>query len=153
MKYAKAATLGIASVCLVMPMSTEAIAAQSKADVVAASNACTRKSKKHVVKTYYRGPAKVVLRCGTKNWGYRHLVDRGRWSANFSKKIKGAIWSGDIVLDVPGQRIYERRVIQCPPRILFRVVTNPGPYGADPRIKPQGIITAYKPASLTSPAC
>ncbi|AEM80145.1 hypothetical protein Strvi_0357 [Streptomyces violaceusniger Tu 4113] len=134
-------------------VSHKAVAADPTAAAQTASNACTGKSKKHVVKTYYRGPATVVLRCGTRNWGYRHLVAHGRWSANFSKKIKNAIWSGDVVIDVPGQRVYERRVIQCPPRILFRVVTNPDPYGADPRIKSQGVITAYKPASLVSPAC
>lgn len=153
MKFTKAAVFGIASLCLVLPLSTEARAADPTAAVGTASNACTGKPKKHIVTTYYRGPATVVLRCGTRNWGYRHLVAKGRWSANFSKKIKNTIWSGDIVTDVPGQRVYERRVIQCPPRILFKVVTNPDSYGADPRIKPQGIITAYKPASLTSPSC
>lgn len=56
-----------------------------------------------------------------------------------------------------GSRALGARLAHQRPPILSgvvpRVVTNPGSYGADPRIKPQGIITAYKPASLASPTC
>ncbi|MFE6398135.1 MULTISPECIES: hypothetical protein [Streptomyces] len=102
------------------------------------------------MKKYYRGPVMVPLRCGTKNWGYKHLVDEGRWSGNFDKKINKTVWSGTITVDQPGQVVYERKFAGCPPRTLFKVVTNPGAYSADPRIKPQGVITAYKPSSLAA---
>ncbi|MFT2017528.1 hypothetical protein ACMA1D_17070 [Streptomyces sp. 796.1] len=108
---------------------------------------CKDKSQATIAKTYYRGPGKVYLRCGNKDWGYRHLVARGRWSATFDKKISRTIWSGIITRDMPGERIYEDVRIQCPPT-AFKVVTNPRYYGKNPKIDPQGIITAYKPNKL-----
>jgi hypothetical protein len=155
LKFANTIAVSVAATCFALPLSVESAAASSGPEIVAgvAANACTGKPAKTIVKKYYRGPAVVPLRCGTSTWGYKHLVKRGRWSGNFSKKINTTIWSGTIAVDQPGERTYERKFTGCPPRTLFKVVTNPGPYGRDPRIKPQGVVTAYKPASLASAAC
>ncbi|MFJ2774788.1 hypothetical protein [Streptomyces sp. NPDC087300] len=155
MKFAKTIAFGISTACFALPLAAEPAAAWTAPQTVAgvASNACTGKPAKTIVKKYYRGPTMVPLRCGTNTWGYKHLVKRGRWSSNFGKKISQTVWSGTITVDEPGELTYERKFVGCPPRTLFKVVTNPGPYGRDHRIKPQGVVTAYKPSSLASSAC
>ncbi|MFJ4771022.1 hypothetical protein ACIP88_18225 [Streptomyces uncialis] len=107
-------------------------------------------SQSKIARTYYRGPGKVYLRCGTRNWGFRHLVARGRWNATFDKKVSRTVRSGTITSNRPGERIYEDLRLPCPPdsrTSYFKVVTNPVPLGADPSVNPQGIITAYRPAA------
>lgn len=152
MKFANTMSVSVVVACLALPLAVEPAAATPGPETVAgvAANACAGKPAKTIVKKYHRGPAIVPLRCGTKTWGYKHLVKKGRWSTNFSKKINSTIWSGTIAVDIPGERTYERKQVACPPRVLFKVVTNPGPYGRDHRIKPQGVVTAYKPTSLAS---
>lgn len=156
MKLSRIAVATVASMCLTLPVASGAAASPAPTPVSADSVAskCKGASKKTVAVTYHRGPGKVLLRCGTKSWGYKHLVAKKRWSSNFSKKVGQAIWSGKIVTDVPGERTYERHAAQCPPKVLMRVVTNPGAYGKDKRIKPQGVVTAYKPtAGASTAAC
>lgn len=113
-------------------------------DVDATAVKCKNKSRATIAKTYHRGPAEVYLRCGTKNWGFRHIAAKGRWNAAFDQKISKTVWSGMITTDLPGQRIYEDMRPSCPPKSEFKVITNPDEYNKDWRINPQGIITAYK---------
>ncbi|MGW3486540.1 hypothetical protein [Streptomyces sp. NPDC001054] len=163
MKIGQIAATATAATCAAILTASVAIAddtvpapgrgAAPEISVQSVASKCKGAAPKTVAVTYYRGPSKVYLRCGTKSYGYKHLVARKRWSTNFSNKIKKTIWSGTIVTNTPGERTYERIVVQCPPSIQFRVVTNPGPYGKDPRINPQGIITAYKPAAIKAKAC
>ncbi|MFG2895212.1 hypothetical protein [Streptomyces sp. NPDC048248] len=100
---------------------------------------------------YYRGvKLAAVLRCGTSKWGYRHLVSKGRWSTSFGKKISRTVATGAVDYQGPGQVIYVDRRNQCPPKEVFRVIVNPGPYNVDHRINPQGVITAYRPTNAAS---
>ncbi|KUF14730.1 hypothetical protein AT728_29320 [Streptomyces silvensis] len=134
-----------------MPLAAESAWGSDEPTVAGiTANACTGKPKKHIVKKCYRGPVMVPLRCGNDRWGYKHLVKSGRWSGSFDKKISQTVWSGTLTSNRPGERIYERKFAGCPPRTLFKVITNPGAYSADRRIKPQGVITAYKPSSLAA---
>ena len=112
------------------------------ADSASAADRCKGKSEAHIVKKYYRGPLAIPLRCGTKTWGYRHLVERGRWSASFDKKINHAIWRGTEKL-IPGGRWHFYMEAMPPCSKHFGVLDNPNAYGKNPRINPQGIITAY----------
>lgn len=154
MKFANIGCAGAVVACLAVSLAVGPAAASSGPVTVAgvAADACAGQPKKKIVKKYYRGPTMVPLRCGTKTWGYKHLVDRGRWSASFSKKIDSTIWSGSIAVNEPGEVTYVKKQPACPPRITFKVVTNPGKYGRDPRINPQGVISAYKPSGLAA-AC
>lgn len=109
---------------------------------------CAHAAQSKVVRTYTRGPkigpkVVVVLRCGSSTWGYRHLTKKGRWSKAFDRKIANTIQSGSITVDMPGARIYDDILKQCPPKSRFKVVTNPGKMGRNPHINPQGIVTAY----------
>ncbi|MFF8946684.1 MULTISPECIES: hypothetical protein [unclassified Streptomyces] len=109
---------------------------------------CAHAAESKIVRTYTRGPKigpklVVVLRCGSSTWGYRHLTKKGRWSTAFDRKIANTIQSGAITVDLPGQRIFDDVIKQCPPRSRFKVVTNPGKMGRKPHINPQGIVTAY----------
>ncbi|MFD9904056.1 hypothetical protein [Streptomyces sp. NPDC059063] len=152
MKFAKTLMTAAVAAGLSAPLIAVPAVADEAPKSVQASATCTGKPKKTIFRKYYRGPVMVPLRCGDKKWGYKHLVARGHWTGGLDSKISRTVWSGTITTDLPGQRIYERLQVQCPPRILFRVVTNPGPYGRDPRINPQGIISAYKPGSARSAA-
>ncbi|MFV0130145.1 hypothetical protein ACLGI4_20975 [Streptomyces sp. HMX112] len=138
-----------------LPESPSATGATPPETLAAAAVNCNNKSQAAIAKTYHRGPATVHLRCGTKSWGFRHLVAKGRWNATFDKKINRTVWSGTITTNLPGQRIYDDMRLACPAKSEFKVVTNPGPMGANPAVNPQGIITAYKPttAAAASSAC
>ncbi|OKJ79418.1 hypothetical protein AMK32_31370 [Streptomyces sp. CB01883] len=109
---------------------------------------CAHAPESKVVRTYTRGPRigpklVVVLRCGSSTWGYRHLKKKGRWSTAFDRKIANTVQSGTITVDMPGRRIFDDILKQCPPKSRFKVVTNPGKMGRNPHINPQGIVTAY----------
>ncbi|MFF5128547.1 hypothetical protein ACFY41_16685 [Streptomyces syringium] len=117
---------------------------QAESAEAAASNPCKRQNYRKVVYTFHRGPEKVLLRCGTKTWGYNHMVERGRWSNSFKNKIADTLWKG--TQTSPG--VYHRYPIPSgchPPKKNFKVVFNQGPYGGDGgRTRPQGIITAVE---------
>ncbi|MFH8395422.1 hypothetical protein [Streptomyces sp. NPDC018036] len=112
------------------------------ANAASAANPCAGQSEAHIVKNYYQGPLVIPLRCGSNTWGYRHLVYRGRWSADFDKKISHAIWRGTAV-PIPGGRWHYYMEAMPPCSKYFGVLDNPNAYGRTPRINPQGIITAY----------
>jgi hypothetical protein len=144
------AALGAA--CMMVFLPVEAFPAEPAGDVTVAAT-CKGKSKKTIVRKYYRGVrVAAVLRCGTKNWGYRHIRARHGWSKNFDNKIRRTVATGVEETPLPGSKIFERVTNQCPPRVTFKVVTNPLAYGGDKRINPQGIITAYAPKGLESGA-
>lgn len=122
--------------------------ASSAAVAQAKKDPCTGAAQSKVVRTYYRGPkvgpkVPYVLRCGTSTWGYRHLKKKGRWSTAFDRKIANTIANGTITVNLPGRRIFDDLLKQCPPKSRFKVVVNPGSKGGKPHINPQGIVTAY----------
>lgn len=53
---------------------------------------CKNNGRNHIVRTYFRGPARYTLRCGTSTWGWKHI--QHRWSNSFDNKISNAIASG-----------------------------------------------------------
>ena len=108
--------------------------AAPQAEAVAAGSLCKGKSRNHIVRRYHRGGATIVLRCGSKTWGYRHLVERKRWSKSFDAKIRRTIASGDQT-----DEGWSRYSSGCPKREIFRVI---GTHGTQSHIK--GIITAYR---------
>lgn len=57
-------------------------------------NQCRKKPQKHVLREYFRGPARYTLRCGTKKYGWKHIKARHGWSATMDRKINTAITSG-----------------------------------------------------------
>ncbi|WP_157868903.1 hypothetical protein [Streptomyces atriruber] len=96
-----------------------------------------------IVYTFNRGPAKIPLRCGNKNWGFRHIAARGRWSESFKSKISNTLWKG--YEQSPGVVFRDKPGVGCTPnpKKNFKVVYNSGPLGGKPGgITPQGVITA-----------
>ncbi|MEB8339427.1 hypothetical protein [Streptomyces endophyticus] len=113
------------------------------AQSAAAANPCRRDSYRKVAYTFYRGPSKVIMRCGTASWGYKHIAARGRWSGRFKNKISDTLWNG--YRAAPGVVYRYKPSNSCRPRPTrnFKVVYNQGPYGGPgARVSPQGIITA-----------
>ena len=155
----------LSAACLMICLPVEALAAEPAGEVpveapaaepaeeVSAAVICKGKSKRTIVRKYYRGVrVGAILRCGTKSWGYRHIRDGHGWSRSYDNKIRRTVASGIEDTPLPGSKTFERVTNQCPPRIIFKVWTNPLAYGGDPRINPQGIITAYAPKGLESSA-
>ncbi|WP_282794025.1 hypothetical protein [Streptomyces sp. CC224B] len=104
---------------------------------------CKGKHYSKVAYTFYRGPSKIPLRCGTKTWGYKHIVNHGRWSTAFKNKINDTLWKGHEVR--PGVVYRYKPGTGCTPnpKKNFKVVYNKGPLGGKPGgLTPQGIITA-----------
>lgn len=104
-----------------------------------------------VAYTFYIGPSKMPLRCGTKTWGYDHIVAHGRWSTSFKNKISDTLFNG--YQASPG--VYYRYKVGTgcapKPRKNFKVVVNKGPLGGKPGgLTPQGVITAT--VEYTTPA-
>ncbi|MDQ8707874.1 hypothetical protein RCO28_36210 [Streptomyces sp. LHD-70] len=124
--------------------------------VDAAADKCKRQKYSNVAYTFHRGPSKIPLRCGTKTWGYKHVVNHGRWSTSFKNKINDTLWKGHQVR--PGVIYRYKPGTGCSPRPVknFKVVYNTGPLGGKPGgLTPQGIITAtveYTPRSAKT-AC
>lgn len=149
MRLARRAAAGVLTLSAVGSLVVGSAGSASAADP------CAHKSQSHIVKKYYRGPLVVPLRCGSNSWGYRHLVHRGRWNSDFDKKISHAIWRGEQVY-IPGGRWHYYMEAMPPCSKYFGVLDNPGPYGRDHRINPQGIITAYSmedaPGSVVTPS-
>lgn len=90
-----------------------------------------------------RGHEGLPMRCGTKTWGFRHLVAAGRWSANFDGWIALTLGSGTEVtyLKYGGDEklfvIFDQR---C--NAEFWVWYNRGAYNGN-GVRPQGLISAY----------
>ncbi|MCD9875111.1 hypothetical protein [Streptomyces guryensis] len=136
-----------------MPAAATAhVSTNDAAAVASASDPCQRQHYSKVAYTYWIGPSKMPLRCGTKTWGYNHIVERGRWSTSFSNKISDTLFNG--YERSPG--VYYRYKVGAgcsskPPTKNFKVVVNKGPLGGTPGgLTPQGIITAT--VEYTTPA-
>ncbi|MEU0242783.1 hypothetical protein ABZ192_00360 [Streptomyces sp. NPDC006235] len=134
-----------ATILLAAPMPANASTeTPPAAAAVSASNPCKSKHYSKVAYTFYIGPSKMPLRCGTKTWGYNHIVERGRWSTSFKNKISDTLFNG--YERTPG--VYYRYKVGTgcsskPPRKNFKVVVNKGPLGGKPGgLTPQGVITA-----------
>ncbi|MEV6792068.1 hypothetical protein AB0M87_08740 [Streptomyces sp. NPDC051320] len=114
----------------------------SSSQSAAAANPCKRQNYRKVVFTFYRGPQKVLLRCGTKSWGYNHIAAHGRWNQSFKNKIADTLWKG--YQTSPGVIYRYKPSNTCKPKPVknFKVVMNSGPYGGGGNVSPQGIITA-----------
>lgn len=79
---------------------------------------CRKKPQKHVLREYFRGPARYTLRCGTKKYGWKHIKARHGWSATMDRKINTAITSGE-----PNDaRGFSTWSAQCPSEEVFRTV-------------------------------
>lgn len=115
---------------------------------------CKNQNSKKIAYTFNRGPARIPLRCGTVNWGHKHLVERGRWSTSFKNKINETLWKG--YEKSPGVIFRYKPGTGCSPnpRKNFKVVYNKGPLGGRPGgVTPQGVITAsveYTPRSASA---
>jgi hypothetical protein len=111
---------------------------------------CAARSAGQVIRTYRRGAARLVLRCGSTTWGYRHVAHR--WSPAFDAKIALTLARGVVVTDYQqdgGSAIYALFDSRC--HELFRVVYNGGAYRGL-ALRPQGVITAYARPSLVMAA-
>ncbi|MGW3337041.1 hypothetical protein ACWDCL_06080 [Streptomyces sp. NPDC001009] len=145
------ATAGAAAL-LTAPIPANASTEAPAAATVSASNPCKSQHYSKVAYTFYIGPSKMPLRCGTKTWGYNHIVERGRWSTSFKNKISDTLFNG---YERTAGVYYRYKVgTGCsskPPRKNFKVVVNKGPLGGMPGgLTPQGIITAT--VEYTTPA-
>lgn len=124
--------------------------AEPRADEVVAANVCDGHAMSYIAKYYYRGPSAIPLRCGSISWGYRHLVERGRWNFTFDAMIAEAVSRGTVKPTVGGRWHYIKLNNSCGGPPYFSVLDNPLAYGANPKINPQGIITAYYAAAAPS---
>ncbi|WP_454382757.1 hypothetical protein [Streptomyces sp. JNUCC 63] len=129
------------------PGATGPVSTVNEADVEVAadSTVCKRQHYSKVAYTFWIGPMKMPLRCGTKSWGYNHIVERGRWSTSFKNKISDTLYKG--YERSPG--VYYRYKVSetCTPKPIknFKVVVNKGPLGGKPGgLTPQGVITAVE---------
>lgn len=125
------------SVALVALSIVSTIAFSGTASASVPPTFCNGKSEESVVVNYRRGSLVLPLRCGTQTYGFRHVVARGRWNADFDSRIAEAIARGQQSKDKTIYSIFNADCLE-----LFRVVVNPGPIGRD-GFRPQGVITAY----------
>lgn len=98
-RNAKAALCaGVVASALLIPTTGSAAASSSGPDVtvraVDPNTACRSHGKNYVVRTYFRGPNKYTLRCGTRTWGWKHIKAGHGWNNTMNRKISAAIWSG-----------------------------------------------------------
>ncbi|WP_411078784.1 hypothetical protein [Streptomyces sp. cmx-18-6] len=104
---------------------------------------CKKKSRNHILKKYYRGPAAYTLRCGTAKWGWKHIKARHGWNATMDKKINAAIWSGR----ANGRGGFSTYTASCPSKEKFRTIIGTPAARND-------LLTAYKVNSGSYvPAC
>ncbi|MEQ4717893.1 hypothetical protein [Nonomuraea sp. B19D2] len=61
-----------------------------------------------------------ILRCGTKEWGYRHIAHR--WSKSFEGRIKTTLYRWDKFGAENNRRIYCLKVAASVTRYWFKVV-------------------------------
>jgi hypothetical protein len=102
---------------------------------------CSGRAYSFVVKNYTRGAAGLPIRCGSTEWGFRHIT--ARWNAAFDANIALTIARGEAVVDYQqdgGSTIYALFDSRC--NELFRVIYNGGAY-LGTGVRPQGVITAY----------
>jgi hypothetical protein len=105
---------------------------------VIASNACSGKSKTHIVKKFFRGPAVYPLRYGTKTWGYNHLLKHGYDPSQIALTVARG-------QENPPFQYFTYKVNACP-SYTYKVVYNAGALNGT-GVRPQGIITAYAETS------
>ncbi|MFI9809496.1 hypothetical protein ACIHEJ_35030 [Streptomyces sp. NPDC052301] len=79
---------------------------------------CRHHSRTYIVRTYYRGPSKYTLRCGTKTWGWRHIKLGHGWNSTMDRRISAAIWSGQ----PNGRGGFSTYNAACPPVEKFRTI-------------------------------
>jgi hypothetical protein len=99
----------------------------------ATARLCQNRGRYYVARNYTRGPLVYQLKCGTKTWGYRHLVARKRWSATLDRKISSTIANGTRTSVGYSRFTWDPKA--CVKKERFRVVISDGP---------KGIITAYR---------
>lgn len=119
----------------------------STADMPAkTANPCSGRSPSYIVQRFFRGPAVYPLRCGTRTWGYTHII---RGHEYYPSAIALTIARGQ---PDPVFQIFTFVIsINTCPTVTYKVVYNEGPlngYG----VRPQGIITAYPVVTGPAPA-
>ncbi|GAA4544412.1 hypothetical protein GCM10023175_22550 [Pseudonocardia xishanensis] len=127
----RVSVVGAVALCLSATFSPAASAAVP-------ANFCDGKSEETVVRTYSRGSLAIPLRCGTNTYGFRHVVQKGRWNDAFDSRIANTIARGTV--NAAGT-IYGEMTDRCVN--TFRVVVNQGAIGGS-GFRPQGVITAYE---------
>lgn len=139
-KVKMGAIAAVAASALVVPTTTGAASADTSSGYKATGisvndigQTCKKKTRKFIVRNYYRGPAKYVLRCGTKTWGWKHIKLRHGWNKTMDRKIGSTIWSGQSN-SAGGFSTYTN---QCPRIEKFRTILG-SPAGAT------DLRTAYK---------
>jgi hypothetical protein len=103
----------------------------------ASSNPCSGQSQNHIVRNFVRGPSVYPLRCGTKTWGYTHLVAGHEYDPAMIA-LTVARGSGPFL----GLFTYVPNPEGACPTEEYRVVENAGALNGT-GVRPQGIITAY----------
>ncbi len=83
-----------ATVLSTVPIPANASTEMPAGTTASASNPCKSQHYSKVAYTFWIGPSKMPLRCGTKTWGYNHIVERGRWSTSFKNKIGDTLFNG-----------------------------------------------------------
>ncbi|MGW8380417.1 hypothetical protein [Streptomyces sp. ODS28] len=107
---------GASTATAASPAETKVTATGVGVEGVAAT--CKHKSRKHIVRQYFRGPAKFTLRCGTKKWGWKHIKAGHGWNKTMDKRIRAAIWSGE----ANGRGGYSTYANACPRTEKFRTL-------------------------------
>lgn len=96
------------------------------ASAAAPPNFCDGKSEGAVVRTYNRGSVAIPLRCGTATYGFRHVVQRGRWSDSFDSRVAQTIARGTVNGAGTIDAEFDDRCVE-----RFRVVVNQGAIGGN----------------------
>ncbi|MEV0371482.1 hypothetical protein AB0I10_16910 [Streptomyces sp. NPDC050636] len=109
----------------------------SSADVSSIDATCRSHSRNYIVRTYYRGPGKYTLRCGTKTWGWKHIKLRHGWNSTMDRKIRAAIWSGQ----PNGRGGYSTYTQTCPSYEKFRTIIGT-PAGTNDLLTAYNVTTA-----------
>ncbi|MFF8644985.1 hypothetical protein [Streptomyces sp. NPDC015345] len=136
---------GVVASALLIPAAGSAAASSSGPAVsvraVDPNTACRSHGKNYVVRTYFRGPNKYTLRCGTSTWGWKHIKAGHGWNSSMDRKTSAAIWSGK--WNGGG---YSTWTASCPSREKFRTKIGT-PAGTN------DVRTAYQVTSLAAASC
>ncbi|MFF2654987.1 hypothetical protein [Streptomyces sp. NPDC058045] len=145
----KAALTAVAAASVLMFPTTASAAAVSAPGVDSTGvsinsidSTCKHHSRNYIVRTYYRGPGKYVLRCGTARWGWKHIKKGHGWNGTMDRKIRSAIWSGR----PNGRGGYSTYTQTCPSVEKFRTILGT-PAGTN------DVLTAYKVNTLAGARC
>jgi hypothetical protein len=137
-----ALTAGVLAPALLIPAAGSATASSNgpavSVQAVNPNTACRQHGRHYIVRTYFRGPTKYTLRCGTRTWGWKHIKAGHGWNNTMNKKISAAIWSGK--WNGGGFSTWST---SCPSREVFRTKTGTPDRTNDLR-------TAYRVTSLTA---